>query len=257
MPMPVVVENLTVGYDQQAILEGISFTVARGEIFFILGGSGSGKTTLLRHLIGLHRPATGRVLIHGHDLCAATGKERHRILRGMGVMFQGGALFGSLTLLENVRLPLEELTDLPGRAMDMVARMKLQLVGLHDVPDRLPAALSGGMRKRAAIARAMALDPELLLLDEPTSGLDPITAGEIDQLVARLARHLGVTVIIVTHDLESVAAIADRLILLDGEQRGIVAMGTPVAIRQNPAALVRRFFSRQSTATLYKGEEQE
>jgi phospholipid/cholesterol/gamma-HCH transport system ATP-binding protein len=248
MHSPVVVENLTVGYGRQPILEKVSFSVARGEIFFILGGSGSGKTTLLRHMIGLHRPVAGRVLIHGRDLCAAVGEERHRILRDMGVMFQGGALFGSLTLLENVRLPLEELTDLPRRAMDMMALMKLQLVGLREVPNRLPAELSGGMRKRAAIARAMALDPELLLMDEPTTGLDPITAGEIDQLVARLARHLGVTVIIVTHDLDSVAAIADRLILLDGEQRGIIAMGNPSAVRQNPAPLVQRFFSRQATA---------
>jgi phospholipid/cholesterol/gamma-HCH transport system ATP-binding protein len=242
------VEELTIGYGQQPILEKVSFTVERGEIFFILGGSGSGKTTLLRHMIGLHRPAAGRVLIQGRDLIAAAGKERHHILRGMGVMFQGGALFGSLNLLENVLLPLEELTDLPHRAVEIMALMKLQLVGLQDVTDKMPAELSGGMRKRAAIARAMALDPELLLLDEPTTGLDPITAGEIDQLVARLARHLGVTVIIVTHDLDSVAAIADRLILLDGEQRGIIAMGNPSAVRQNPAPLVQRFFSRQATA---------
>lgn len=244
----VAVEELTVGYGQQPVLEKVSFSVQRGEIFFILGGSGSGKTTLLRHLIGLHQPASGRVFIHGRDLTAATGAERHQILRSMGVMFQGGALFGALTLLENVCLPLEQLTNLPGRAIEIVALMKLQLVGLQEFPDRMPAELSGGMRKRAAIARAMALDPELLLLDEPTTGLDPITAGEIDQLVARLARHLGVTVIIVTHDLESVAAIADRLILLDGEQRGIVAMGTPQSVRQNADPLVQRFFSRQTTA---------
>jgi phospholipid/cholesterol/gamma-HCH transport system ATP-binding protein len=244
----VTVENLTIGYGQQPVLEKVSFDVQRGEIFFILGGSGSGKTTLLRHLIGLHQPTAGRVLIGGCDLTTARGEERYSLLRGMGVMFQGGALFGSLSLRENVRLPLQELTNLPDRAMEMVALMKLQLVGLQEDWNRMPAELSGGMRKRAAIARAMALDPELLLLDEPTTGLDPVTAAEIDQLVARLARHLGVTVVIVTHDLESVAAIADRLILLDGDQRGIVAMGTPHEVRQNPGPLVRRFFSRNSAA---------
>jgi phospholipid/cholesterol/gamma-HCH transport system ATP-binding protein len=239
------VENLTAGYDEDAVIEDISFAVRQGEIFFILGGSGSGKTTLLKHMIGLVPPMAGRIMIGGRDFTAAEGAARNEILEKIGVMYQGGALFGSMTLRENIRLPLEEYTDLPSPALDLITAMKLKLVGLPGTEEMYPAELSGGMRKRAAIARAMALDPGILFLDEPTTGLDPVTAAEIDRLVQRLARVLGITFVIVTHDLASVAAIADRLIMLHSSIKGIIAEGTPDEVRAQDTPEVRQFFSRE------------
>jgi phospholipid/cholesterol/gamma-HCH transport system ATP-binding protein len=240
------VEKVSAGYKDTVILQDVSFDIERGEIFIILGASGSGKSTLLKLMIGLNKPFSGRIFIDGQDIVSAEGDERMAILRKFGVMYQRGALFGSMTLLENVRLPLEEFTDLPPPAMDLIARMKLSLVGLEEFGGLLPAELSGGMQKRAAIARAMSLDPRILFLDELSAGLDPITSAELDHLVLSLAHNLGITFVIVTHELSSIYAIADRVIMLDKELKGILAIGTPRDLRDHSEnAFVRRFFNRQ------------
>ena len=241
------VENLTVGYGDNVVLKDISFEVKRGEVFVILGGSGCGKSTLLKHLIGLYRPMAGRILIDGDDIATAEGADRLRLLRRFGVMYQSGALFGSMSLLENVRLALEEFTSLDDEEMDLIARMKLQLVGLAGSESKMPSELSGGMQKRAAIARAMALDPALLFLDEPSAGLDPITSAGLDQLILQLARSLGITFVVVTHELASIYAIAGRVIMLDTQTKGIIATGRPKELRdQSDTPVVRQFFHREA-----------
>lgn len=238
------VRNLKAGYAERVILEDISFTVRRGEIFMILGGSGSGKSTLLKNMIGLEPALAGEVLIAGENIIGATGEARERILRKFGVMYQGGALFGSMTLAANVTLPLEEWTELAPAARELVARLKLQQVGLGAFADYLPSEISGGMQKRAAVARAMALDPGILFLDEPSAGLDPITSAGLDDLIRSLSRDFGITCVIASHELASIYAIGDRVIMLD---RGrVVAEGKPAELRDHPHnGFVRAFFRRE------------
>ncbi len=241
--------NLTIGYGGEPVLKDVSFDVRRGEVFVILGGSGCGKSTLLKHLIGLYPPMKGEIRIEGRELVAAEGDERRAILKRIGVSYQSGALFGSMTLAENVRLPLEEYTDLPEGALALLAWMKLQLVGLESYVGSLPSEVSGGMQKRAAIARAMALDPAVVFLDEPSAGLDPITSAELDALILRLNKTLGMTFVIVTHELPSIYAIADRVIMLDKERKGIIAEGAPAELRDHSTEpFVRRFFHREAEA---------
>jgi phospholipid/cholesterol/gamma-HCH transport system ATP-binding protein len=237
----IVVKDLTIGWGDVILQKDLSFDVKRGEIFGILGGSGCGKSTLLRFLIGLEAPITGSIDILGHgspDLTAG--------LPPFGVMFQAGALFGSLTVGENVSLPLEEWTGLPDDAVAAIARAKLRLVGLDGAADKFPAELSGGMKKRAAIARALALEPEIVFLDEPSAGLDPVMAADLDVLIKTLSKTLGLTVVVVTHELESIFGIADRIIMLDKKERGIIATGDPRELRQSDDARVSDFFNRKS-----------
>ncbi|MEI8055011.1 MAG: ATP-binding cassette domain-containing protein [bacterium] len=240
--LPIIkVQNLKVQYGSRVILENIQFEIYPGEIFMVIGGSGCGKTTLLTHMIGLLEPAFGDVLIDDQSISHSTQPQRLVILRKIGVLYQSSALFGSMNLLKNVSLPLEELTELPPDAITEIAHNKLKMVGLGDFGHYMPAEVSGGMQKRAAIARAMALDPKILFLDEPSSGLDPITSSELDKLVVNLANILGITFVIVSHDLSSICKIAQRVILL--YQGKIIAEGKPQQLSGSSNPLVRSFFA--------------
>lgn len=236
--------DVSVGYDDPPVLRGVELEVGRGEVVTILGGSGSGKSTLLKAMVGLLPPLGGEVHLFGRDIYEATADERATLLRRIGMLFQQGALFGSMTVLDNVMLPLRELTELPEPVMTEMARIKLSLVDLPGLEDRHPDAISGGQRKRVALARASVLDPEVIFCDEPTSGLDPIVADSIDRVLLRLRDVLGITIVAVTHDVASVRRIADRCVMLAGG--GVLALGTVAELERSADAQVRAFFARES-----------
>jgi phospholipid/cholesterol/gamma-HCH transport system ATP-binding protein len=237
------VEHVAQQFGSRTVYQDVGFVVRQGEVFAILGGSGSGKSTLMKQMIGLLPPSTGSVEVLGHDMY----QHRGDVLRRIGVMFQSGALFGSMTLLENVMLPLEMHTPLPPAGRHAVARAKLGLVGLAAAADLYPAEISGGMTKRAAIARALALDPPLLFLDEPSAGLDPVTSAGLDELILDLRQDVGASFVVVSHELASVLAIADRCIMLDTAAKGVIAEGDPRVLRDTSEDVrVRRFFRREA-----------
>jgi phospholipid/cholesterol/gamma-HCH transport system ATP-binding protein len=240
------VRNLRMGYGTRVLLEDASFDVHPGEIVVILGGSGSGKSSLMKNLIGLYPPLAGDVLIRGVSLVRAKAEERAALQRQLGVMYQSGALFGSLTVLENIRFPLDRFTDLSLEEKNLAARMLLQTLEMKQAESLMPGELSGGMLKRVAIARAMALGCDILLLDEPSAGLDPVTAANLDLTLLSLRKNLAVTLIVVTHELESIFAIADRAIMLDPISRAIIADDKPTTLRDRSTdARVHQFFNRQ------------
>jgi len=244
---PIAVRHLTMRYGPVVVMQDLNFTVQRGEVFVIMGGSGSGKSTLLKHLVGLLAPAEGTILLDGENLGAADADVRRRMLRRIGVLYQGGALWSGLTLAENVALPLTEFTTLGAEAINDVVQLKLALVGLRGFEQFYPAAISGGMRKRAALARAIALDPEVLFFDEPSSGLDPVSASRLDDLIIEVNKSFGTTIVVVSHDLASIYRIADRALFLDIEQKTMTALGNPAELRDHPPNDgVHRFLTRCS-----------
>jgi phospholipid/cholesterol/gamma-HCH transport system ATP-binding protein len=239
------VRGLTMAYGSFVVMRDLSFTIGDRAIFVIMGGSGSGKSTLLRHMVGLMEPAAGEVLYRGESFTRAEPERRKEILRRCGVLYQRGALWSSMTLLENVSLPLEEYTALTPDNVREVAKLKLALVGLKGFEDFYPSQLSGGMQKRAGLARAIALDPEILYFDEPSAGLDPINARHLDELILALRDSLGATIVVVTHELASIFAIADDSILLDADSQSIIARGNPRELLEcSDDERVQRFLRR-------------
>lgn len=242
----IIVDGLTVRYGDNTVLDNVSFEVYKGEIFVIAGGSGCGKSTLLKHIMGLETPYSGKIIINGVDTTNIDDEEMRGLRRGIGMLFQGSALFGSMTIGENVALPLTEFTDLSQDAMDLIVKMKLGMVDLSGYENHLPSELSGGMKKRAGIARAMSLEPAMLFLDEPSAGLDPVTTAEIDMLIKKINAGIGTTMVIVTHELETIFNVAHRIIMLDKETKGIIAEGDAKELKEHSQnRRVRNFFNRQ------------
>jgi phospholipid/cholesterol/gamma-HCH transport system ATP-binding protein len=237
------VRDLVVRYGDRTVLDGISFTVYRGEIFVILGGSGCGKSTLIRNLVGLMRPTSGRIIIQGRDFTAMSEAERIDVRKKLGMCFQGSALLNSMSVGDNVALPLREHTRLNESTIDIMTKIKLELVGLGGYEDYMPAELSGGMKKRAGLARAMAMDPEIIFYDEPSAGLDPIVAVGLDQLIRKLQSTFNLTSVVVTHEMASVNLIADRVCIL--KEGRIVQIGTCAELRESSHPFVRQFLERR------------
>jgi phospholipid/cholesterol/gamma-HCH transport system ATP-binding protein len=241
----IVVDRLTAGYGETIVLEDVRLEIFSGEILVIIGESGCGKSTLMKQMIGIHRPFSGQVLINGININTEDEAEQGQLRRQIGVAFQAGALFGSMTLGENIALPLQEYSDLPEEEINRIVRMKLGMVNLGGYENHLPEELSGGMQKRAGLARAMALDPMVLFFDEPSAGLDPVTAAELDILIKSINAGMGVTMVVITHELQSIFAIAHRVIMLDKDARGVIAEGDPRELRRHSEdPRVHNFFNR-------------
>jgi len=250
----ITVRDLVAKYGENLILDHVSFEVYQGEILFILGGSGCGKTTLIRHMMGLAAPASGQIVIDGVDITRCSDADFQKTLRKIGILFQGSALFGSMSLAENIALPIEEYSGLSSSVINDLVRMKLCRVDLAGFENYRPHELSGGMKKRAGLARALALNPKILFLDEPTAGLDPVTAAEIDALISQINRNSGTTMIVVTHELSSIYGLAKRVIMLDKERKGIIDEGDPYFLKDNSShPSVRRFFNRQPETIMENG----
>ena len=242
----IVVKNLAARFGDNVVFEDVSFQVYKGEILVIVGVSGCGKSTLLKIMIGLQKPYAGQVLYQGMDITTAEEKELNEYRQNIGVLFQSGALFSSMTLKENIELPLQEYTDLDPVMINTIMKMKLGMVNLAGYENHSPSELSGGMKKRAGIARAMALDPKVLFFDELSAGLDPVTAAELDDLIIKTSEALGTTMVIVTHELESIYKIAHRVLMLDKESKGIIAEGSPLDLKKNATdPRVTSFFLRR------------
>ena len=243
--LPVEVKGLTMAYGDFIIQRDLNFSIRRGDIFIIMGGSGCGKSTLLRHLVGLKRPAAGQIFIDGYAFWELPEEERNARLRRIGVLYQGGALWSAMTLAENIALPLQEYTRLSAVEIREQVSYKLSLVGLKGFEDYYPAEISGGMQKRAGLARAMALDPEILFFDEPSAGLDPVSARRLDELILALSQSLGATVVVVTHELASIFAIGNNSVFLDAESKTQIAQGDPKQLLKHcDLPKVREFLTR-------------